>query len=102
MRVTPHEFLNRWFEHVPPRGLRMIRHSGLYANCIAALRATICQQLSQTDDAAEPQRAASAISRLDPEQCPLCNTEVVTQFVYRPLPTVFPGPQPPAALTRPP
>ncbi|APZ95705.1 Putative transposase [Fuerstiella marisgermanici] len=35
MRVTPHEFLKRWFEHVPPKGQRMIRRSGLYANCNA-------------------------------------------------------------------
>jgi len=32
MKLTPDKFLNRWFEHVPPRGLRTIRHSGLYAN----------------------------------------------------------------------
>ena len=102
MRVSPQEFLNRWFEHVPPRGLRMIRHSGLYANCCAALRATVSEQLSQAEAATEPKQAASGVSTLDPEHCPLCNTEVVTQFVYRPLPTVFPGQQTPVALTRPP
>ena len=32
MKLSPHDFLTRWFEHVPPKGLRMIRRSGVYAN----------------------------------------------------------------------
>ena len=32
MPLSPHDFLTRWFEHVPPRGLRMIRRSGCYSN----------------------------------------------------------------------
>ena len=46
MRLAPAAFLDRWFEHVPPRGLRMIRRSGLYANCHAALRQRIRQRTS--------------------------------------------------------
>ena len=45
MRLTPDEFLSRWFEHIPPRGLRMIRRSGLYANSCAKKRVEIQRQL---------------------------------------------------------
>lgn len=102
MRLTPHKFLNRWFEHVPPHGMRTIRRSGLYANCCARERAVICRQLSQAVESAEPKQAAGSISSLDPQRCPLCNTEVVTRFVYRPLPCDFGGQQSPVALSRPP
>lgn len=102
MRVSPHEFLTRWFEHVPPRGMRTIRRSGLYANSCAQQRAAISEQLSRTEESAEPKQAASGIRSLDPERCPVCNTEVLTQFVFRPLPRDFSGQQPSVALTRPP
>ena len=102
MRVTPHEFLQRWSEHVPPRGLRMVRHSGLYANCCAAQRQAVCEQISQTEASTEPKQAASGITTLDPESCPLCNTAVSTRAVCRPLARVFTGLQTTAPLTRPP
>lgn len=100
MRLTPHEFLNRWFEHVPPRGLRMIRRSGLYANCCGEVRAKICVQLSA--ESSEARHAASGICSLDPPRCPVCNTEVVTRTVYRPVTVYYEGPRPTVALTRPP
>ena len=102
MRVSPHEFLNRWFEHVPPYGMRTIRRSGLYANSCARQRAAISRQLSQSEQSAEPKQAAAGVSTLDPERCPLCNTVVLTRFVYRPLPRVFTGLQSSVALSRPP
>ena len=94
MRVMPHEFLNRWFEHVPPKGLRMIRRSGLYANCNAGQRKRVCEQLSAEDGRAASKQAASGVKSLDPQRCPRCNTDVVTQLVYRPLPRVFTRHQP--------
>lgn len=91
MTVTPQEFLSRWFEHVPPRGLRMIRRSGLYANCCRVVRQAICAQLeSRTPaaSAAEPRAAAARVCALDPERCPRCNTCVTVRTVYRP-PVLF-------------
>jgi hypothetical protein len=100
MRLTPHEFLSRWFEHVPPRGLRMIRRSGLYANSCAGVRTRICRQLAS--ESPEATAAATRVSSLDPEECPVCNTAVSTRVVCRPRLPTFYVPQRSVALTRPP
>ena len=87
MKLPPGEFLSRWFEHVPPRGLRMIRRSGLYANCCRAVRQSICAQLTLPGTAAfvaEPRAAAAQVCRLDAERCPRCNTCVTLRTVYHP------------------
>jgi hypothetical protein len=91
MKLPPQEFLSRWFEHVPPRGLRMIRRSGLYANCHRAVRQAICAQLASTSPAesvAEPSAAAARVCALDPERCPRCNTCVTVRTVSHP-PVLF-------------
>ncbi|MDB4614103.1 transposase [bacterium] len=80
MRLKPHEFLARWFEHVPPRGLRMIRRSGLYANCHAGLRRAIRGEAASSS----PQRTQPRI-RLDPERCPECNNQIVTTELSCPI-----------------
>lgn len=79
MKLTPHDFLSRWMEHVPPRGLRMIRRSGLYANSLGEVRKRIAEQLA----AAPPVVAAAGVTPLDPAQCPVCNTFVTVRFVSR-------------------
>lgn len=91
MKLTPHEFLNRWLEHVPPRSLRAIRRSGLYANCCRKVRQAICAQLepeSSSPAASEPRVAAAKLVSLDRERCPRCNTCVTVREVYRP-PVIF-------------
>lgn len=91
MKLTPAEFLDRWFEHVPPRGLRAIRHSGLYANCWRRKRQVIAAQLepqSTSGAASEPRAAAAKVVSLDRERCPRCNTCVTVREVYRP-PVIF-------------
>ena len=81
MRLTPDEFLSRWFEHIPPRGLRMIRRSGLYANSCAKKRVEIQRQLlaSTTNHSATKcdKKSLAAVFPLEPERCPVCNTAVV-------------------------
>ena len=76
LSLTPDEFLSRWFEHVPPRGMRTIRRSGLYANSNAKKREQILQQL-QTEPQTEPQNPPPVVSALEPERCPRCNTPVI-------------------------
>jgi hypothetical protein len=80
MRLTPDEFLSRWFEHIPPRGLRMIRRSGLYANSCAKKRVEIQRQLlaSTTSHSATKcdKKSLAAVFPLEPERYPLCNTMV--------------------------
>lgn len=91
MKLTPHEFLDRWFEHVPPRGLRMIRRGGLYTNCCRKLRQTIYRELdpqSTSGAESEPRVAAAKVVSLDRERCPRCNTCVSVREVYRP-PVIF-------------
>ena len=81
MRLTPDEFLSRWFEHIPPRGLRMIRRSGLYANSCAKKRAEIQRQLlaSTTNHSATEwdTKSLAAVFPLEPERCPVCHTAVI-------------------------
>lgn len=72
LRLTPDEFLSRWFEHVPPRGLRTIRRSGLYANSCAKKREQIQQQLCPEP----PNPLPVVVLPLEPERCPRCNTPV--------------------------
>lgn len=85
MRLTAEEFLRRWFEHVPPRGLRAMRRSGLYATAHKATR----QRLRATlPEPAEP--AVNPRNRLEPECCPLCNSPVRRRDeVLRPVAAVF-------------
>lgn len=87
MRVTPHEFLSRWFEHVPPHGLRMIRRSGLYANCCKSVCKAVRAALggSAGEEAGSgPQAAATQVRGLDPPRCPRCNSCVAVRDVYHP------------------
>jgi hypothetical protein len=86
MKLAPHDFLSRWMEHVPPRGLRMIRRSGLYANSMGDVRKRIGEQLAAEHPApaaAPPVVAAAGVTPLDHEQCPVCNTCVKVRFVSR-------------------
>ena len=80
LRLTPDEFLSRWFEHIPPRGLRTIRRSGLYANSCAQQREQIQQQILASRK--ESPQSVSAhqsptVFTLEPERCCLCNTYVI-------------------------
>ena len=110
MTVSPEEFLRRWFEHVPPRGLRMIRRSGLYANGCAERRVQVRQQLNAASptEAATADRARSGVRPLDREVCPVCNTEVRTRVLPQQAPDwigrfsrVFPRGRP-ATVSQPP
>jgi len=66
---------------IPPRGLRMIRRSGLYANSCAKKRVEIQRQLlaSTTSHSATKcdKKSLAAVFPLEPERCPLCNAPVV-------------------------
>ncbi len=93
MPLSPHDFLDRWFEHVPPRALRMIRRSGLYSNSSGAIRERVREQLAAESVSSQATSSVSAASSevcpLDRERCPLCNTCVSVTVVYRPSARVF-------------
>ena len=72
MKSAPHEFLALWSEHIPPRGLRMIRRCGLYANRHASTRQRIHGEFVKTKF-----HTAQTVTELEPESCPRCNTHVV-------------------------
>jgi hypothetical protein len=80
LRLTPDEFLSRWFEHVPPKGLRTIRHSGIYSNSSAQKREHLRQQMLESRAEVpqqEPAPASPSVFLLEPERCPVCNTDVI-------------------------
>ena len=85
MTLTAHEFLARWFEHVPPRGLRTISHSGLYANARVPDREAARTQIQ----AAQSERPASEPTRpvhtFAPHTCPRCNHPLIRRPVGLPL-----------------
>ena len=82
MRLSPDDFLSRWFEHVPPRGFRMIRRSGIYANSSSKQRAELQQQIRdakpiQAATQNETKYSTTVVIALEHERCPLCNTAVL-------------------------
>ncbi|GAB5504816.1 IS91 family transposase [Pyruvatibacter sp.] len=104
MRLTPVEFLRRWSEHVPPKGLRTIRRCGLYANSCGPVREQVRQQLQDSSavEAAAASTEAQRVSALEPERCPLCNAEVALRVIARPLKRPMIPKSPAICLTRPP
>ena len=108
MKLTPHDFLSRWFEHVPPRALRMIRRSGCYANSPGDVRKQICEQLAAERRTTQTGRPAGSaeVNPLDREQCPVWNTCVTVRIVTRAILEIrTPEPRRPALsawLTHPP
>ena len=81
LRLSGEDFLARWFEHVPARGQRTVRRSGLYANCHASKR----RQLRQNVPAREPTVRTARVTALEPERCPVCNTVVAAYELDRPV-----------------
>lgn len=104
MSLTPGQFLDRWCEHVPPKGLRTIRRSGVYANSCGPIREAIRRQLIETEPEGtnSSEEQAQRVTALERESCPLCNTEVVMRLVVRPLKQPTKGSSPVNSLTRPP
>ena len=104
LSLPTEEFIHRWLEHVPPKGLRTIRRSGLYANSCVEVREKIRQQLATTSDNAmrDASTQAGNVTPLEIECCPLCNTQVVTRIVVRPVRQPMIEKSPAFSLTRPP
>lgn len=84
MTLTPHEFLARWFEHVPPRGLRTVSHSGLYANARVPDREAARSQITAAAGTPPPPAGARPVDILAPDTCPRCNHPLVRRSVCLP------------------
>lgn len=80
MTLSANDFLDRWFEHVPPRGLRTIRRSGLYSNHFRAIRRQIRETMPVPAGATE----AAEISERDIVRCPYCQTIVTCRELLSP------------------
>jgi hypothetical protein len=105
MTLSPDDFLSRWFEHIPPRGLRMIRRSGLYANSCSRKREEIRRQILGPDVATSPVAAADEVLKvksLEPERCSVCNTEVICREPIIAQTRPFHRPEMTVALNQPP
>lgn len=81
LRLSGEDFLTRWFEHVPCRGQRTVRRSGLYANCHTSTR----KQIRENSPAREPAIRSASVTALEPERCPVCNTVVTAYELTRPI-----------------
>ena len=76
-RLGVAEFLGRFLEHVLPRGLVKVRHSGLLANREREERLVLCRWLLalarvRVAASAAVLPASVAGGRLDTERCPVC------------------------------
>jgi hypothetical protein len=80
-KLKVEEFIGRWLEHVPERGLHTVRAYGLYASALAerregcraaivAVRGAEASAEPVTEDAALPTRV---------ERCPVCNHSLVIE-----------------------
>lgn len=90
MTLTPQDFLARWFEHVPPRGLRTVSHSGLYANARVADRETARTQIETTSHESPASPPPRPVHTLAPDTCPRCNHPLIRRPVCLPA---APSPQ---------
>lgn len=67
------DFLDRWFEHVPPKGLRTIRRSGLYSNHYRG----VCESLREACSSPGAESEAEKIVDREVIYCPYCETAVI-------------------------
>lgn len=85
LTLTTHAFLARWFEHVPPRGLRTVSHSGLYANARVPDREAARSQIETAPDRPQVSERTRPVHILAPDTCPRCNHPVVRHPIHVPL-----------------
>jgi hypothetical protein len=90
------EFLQRWFLHVPPRGLQVVRAYGLYAPPKRAALAQGRQALGQAPVETLPpvdwQTYCAQQGERHPECCPVCGQRLIR--------TALLAPQPPARSSK--
>lgn len=85
MQLAGVEFLRRWVQHVLPRGLVKIRHSGFLANRNRSVKREVCRRLLFVEEARRVvENAPEVTARPDP--CPRCGREawLVVRGVERP------------------
>lgn len=79
-KLEVEEFLRRWFQHVPVRGLHTVRAYGLYASAHGekreACRAMIVGEVGE-EAAIEATRIEALPARVD--RCPICKLELVIE-----------------------
>ena len=82
--LTPAQFVQRWLQHVLPRGLAKVRHYGLYSAAAAQRHAAALALLhpAAATPAPEPQplTAAAAVQPNSPRRCPHCGSDQVFWF----------------------
>jgi len=99
-RLAVDEFLDRLFEHVPPRGLHVVRGYGVYAGRERAARESCRRQLQSRGPHPPPAPPRPTATPLPP--CPRCGAPLVTRLLAGPWwraneKPPGPGPPPPPA-----
>lgn len=80
MSLPVEEFLDRLFEHVPVKGLHMVRAYGVYAGREHAALERCRSQLQPRWPQPPPQ---PALSRPEPERCPRCGAPLTVVVLHR-------------------
>lgn len=79
--LAPHEFLQRFVQHVLPDGFKKIRHAGLYAGASVSRLAQAFEHCAAPPSrAAEPGTSAPLMSIVSQNvaRCPRCGTELLS------------------------
>lgn len=87
--VSPHEFLSRLLDHVPPKGFRSVRGYGLYAHTAKEEREA-CREILESQLAPSERHEPIVFERqVAREKCPVCQE---TMIVCETLPRERAGP----------
>lgn len=92
LRLSPHEFLHRFLQHVLPSGFKRIRHYGLTANRNKAAQLAVCRSALQAPPPTQrPVESDAAfllrVTGQDPAACRYCKqgTLIVIRHLPRPV-----------------
>ena len=97
-RVSAFEFIRRLIQHIPAKGLKLIRYYGLYARCkISKVKAIIEEIFANVRQSAQEffslvmkdipgdyRSRLRASFGLDPLRCPKCGSELILYEVWHP------------------
>lgn len=97
-KVSAYEFIARLIQHIPPKGLKLIRHYGLYARCrfkkvkemidrIFKFVKVISQEFFSFLGSFQPRNYCQRLQNsfgIDPFKCPKCGNKLILYEVWHP------------------
>jgi len=97
-KVSAYEFIARLIQHIPPKGLKLIRHYGLYARCkfkkvkeiidnIFRFTKEVCQEFFSFFKSKQSLNYRDRLKDsfgIDPFKCPKCGQQLILYEIYHP------------------